>query len=323
LEKLRDKQRVFGCQITIFPKKKDPIRPENDTGKPGTLPGIDAIYLSSPSSTTVEVYIPSIHRVRVFHDFIIQEDRPGGLLITGKLGGDNNDESYSEDDADVEEETAPQERQPSKNVQRSRRIAEKELKKAMKRPLEINESAFLAEQLLQPDNSIGIPDNIFDAQRHPEWNASAQAEVDALSELGTFQEVAEESVPSNCKKIPVKWVFKLKYDEHGNFVKLKSRLCACGNLEEKNSEEVLFAPVIRRESLRLLIDISVQRGFKLHQMDVSNASSRARCVRTINPWISSNSWNCHQAQEELIWAPSRTTIVEQRNQQVLRPRTPT
>jgi hypothetical protein len=55
-------------------------------------------------------------------------------------------------------------------------------------------------------------------------------------------------------------------------VRNKSRLVAQGFSQKEGIDyEETFAPVARLEAIRILLDFSVAKGFKLHQMDVKSA----------------------------------------------------
>src|SRR6185437_10981230 len=72
--------------------------------------------------------------------------------------------------------------------------------------------------------------------------------------------------------ITLKWVFKLKRDEAGTVVKHKSRLVARGFVQQEGVDfDDAFAPVARMESVRLLLALAAQEGWRVHHMDVKLA----------------------------------------------------
>jgi hypothetical protein len=78
--------------------------------------------------------------------------------------------------------------------------------------------------------------------------------------------------PQGCQAIGTKWVWKNKEGEKGAVVRNKSRLVAQGFSQKEGIDyEETFAPVARLEAIRILLAISVAKGFKLHQMDVKSA----------------------------------------------------
>ena len=78
--------------------------------------------------------------------------------------------------------------------------------------------------------------------------------------------------PKGVNVIGTKWIFKNKSDEHGTVIRYKSRLVAQGytQVEGIDSDET-FAPVVRLESIRILLAIVSHLNFKLYQMDVKSA----------------------------------------------------
>jgi hypothetical protein len=74
------------------------------------------------------------------------------------------------------------------------------------------------------------------------------------------------------KPIGTKWVWKNKAGEKGEVVRNKTRLVAQGYSQNAgiNYEET-FAPIAHLEAIRILLDFSVDKGFKLYQMDVKSA----------------------------------------------------
>jgi hypothetical protein len=78
--------------------------------------------------------------------------------------------------------------------------------------------------------------------------------------------------PPGCKPIGTEWVWKNKEGEKGEVVRNKSRLVAQGYSQKEGIDyEETFAPVSRLEAIRILLAFSVDKGFKLHQMDVKSA----------------------------------------------------
>ena len=77
-------------------------------------------------------------------------------------------------------------------------------------------------------------------------------------------------LPRGCKPVGSKWVFKVKTDEDGNVERYKARLVAQGFTQKFRADyDETFCPVVRLESIRTLIALSVQHGLQLHQVDVT------------------------------------------------------
>ncbi|KAF0894360.1 hypothetical protein E2562_038477 [Oryza meyeriana var. granulata] len=72
--------------------------------------------------------------------------------------------------------------------------------------------------------------------------------------------------------IGLKWVFKVKRDEHGNVIRHKAHLVANGYVQRAgiNFDEV-FAPVARMESVRMLLALAAHERWTVHHMDIKSA----------------------------------------------------
>jgi hypothetical protein len=78
--------------------------------------------------------------------------------------------------------------------------------------------------------------------------------------------------PLGCKPIGTKWVWMNKEGEKGEVVRNKSRLAAQGYSQKEGIDyEEAFDLVACLEALRILLAFSVDKGFKLFQMDVKSA----------------------------------------------------
>ena len=103
-------------------------------------------------------------------------------------------------------------------------------------------------------------------------------EMRAIKDNGTWELV---DPPVGCRPIRLKWVYKVKRDEHGAIVKYKARLVAHGFVQRESIDfEEVFAPVARMESIRLLLAMAAQRigasTTSTSSLRSSTASSRRR-----------------------------------------------
>lgn len=78
--------------------------------------------------------------------------------------------------------------------------------------------------------------------------------------------------PINKNVIGTKWIFKNKHDEHDTVTRNKARVVTKRYAQIKgiNFEET-FVPIMRLESIRILLPIVCYLKFKLYQMDIKNA----------------------------------------------------
>jgi hypothetical protein len=74
------------------------------------------------------------------------------------------------------------------------------------------------------------------------------------------------NLPRGHKVIGLKWVFKLKHDEHGDIVKHKAGLVAKGYVQQHGVDfEEVFAPIARMEWVLLIL--AAHNSWPVHHMD--------------------------------------------------------
>jgi hypothetical protein len=79
-------------------------------------------------------------------------------------------------------------------------------------------------------------------------------------------------LPKDHKAISLKWVFKVKRDLAGNYVKYKARLVVKGYAQVQGIDyDEVFTPVSRMETVRLLLALAAQGEWQVHHMDVKSA----------------------------------------------------
>jgi hypothetical protein len=115
----------------------------------------------------------------------------------------------------------------------------------------------------------GEPQSFAEAEGHAAWRAAMQSEMDAIEKNRTW-ELAD--LPRGHRAITLKWVFKLKRDEAGTVVKHKARLVPRGFVQQEGVDfDDAFAPIARMESVRLLLALAAQEGWRVHHMGVKSA----------------------------------------------------
>jgi len=81
----------------------------------------------------------------------------------------------------------------------------------------------------------------------------------------------EEDIPSTAQKIHMMWNMEYKADREGE-KRYKARCLARGDEETKNSEDLItYSPTASKESLRLLLNMALQRDFKVFAFDIASA----------------------------------------------------
>jgi hypothetical protein len=115
--------------------------------------------------------------------------------------------------------------------------------------------------------------NSFDEAVHGkdsrQWKLAIDNQLQSLEANHTWDVVDK---PANINLISTKWVFKIKRLPNGQIDKYKARLCARGFTQEYGIDYFeTFAPVVRMESLRILLALAAAEDWEIHQMDVVSA----------------------------------------------------
>ena len=97
-----------------------------------------------------------------------------------------------------------------------------------------------------------------------EWMQAMKTEMKSLKENDVWELV---ELLDGRKTVGSKWVYKVKTGADESVEYYKARLAAQGCTKKFEK----FCPVVRMESLRTLLALSVQFGLQLHQVDVTTA----------------------------------------------------
>ena len=77
---------------------------------------------------------------------------------------------------------------------------------------------------------------------------------------------------ANTNVTTCRWVFILKYNPDGTIHRHKARLVARGFSHTYGIDyKETFSPMVRLNSVRVILSLAVNQGWSLHQLDVSNA----------------------------------------------------
>ena len=92
---------------------------------------------------------------------------------------------------------------------------------------------------------------------------------DEISSIHSNQTWTLVPLPPGKKTISSRWVYKLKPGNHGSPPRYKARFVARG-FEQKDGIDFhdTFAPVVRWETIRLLVAIAVHLNWPIHQLDI-------------------------------------------------------
>lgn len=102
-----------------------------------------------------------------------------------------------------------------------------------------------------------------------QWTEAIKYELGAHRKNETWEIVKR--VPGS-KTIDSKWVFKILRNTTGNVFKFKARLCARGFMQREGVDySETFSPVVRYDSLRVLLAVITQDDLDMIQFDVRTA----------------------------------------------------
>ncbi|XP_004305316.1 PREDICTED: uncharacterized protein LOC101302857 [Fragaria vesca subsp. vesca] len=102
-----------------------------------------------------------------------------------------------------------------------------------------------------------------------EWDQAMLEEIEALQKQGTWTLVP---CPSNRNIVGSKWIFKVKKNPDGSISRYKARLVAQGFSQSKGLDyDETFSPVVRHNTVRMILALAAMNNWELRQLDVKNA----------------------------------------------------
>ena len=102
-----------------------------------------------------------------------------------------------------------------------------------------------------------------------QWEAAIKAEFDSLHKNQTWTLT---KLPPNRKPITSKWIFKIKTKSDGTLDKYKARLVARGFTQVQGLDYMeTFSPVVKLNSIKVILALATQYNFEIHQLDVKTA----------------------------------------------------
>ena len=102
-----------------------------------------------------------------------------------------------------------------------------------------------------------------------QWSEAMEREMESLrqNEVWTLTDL-----PEGKKTVGSRWVFRTKTGLDGTVARYKARLVARGFSQKPGTDyEETFSPVVRGESIRMLLSLAAQEDMELHQLDVETA----------------------------------------------------
>ncbi|KAJ0483933.1 putative RNA-directed DNA polymerase [Helianthus annuus] len=131
--------------------------------------------------------------------------------------------------------------------------------------------------LLSPENFCFIsnldktiePKSFKEAVKDPNWVQAMNDEMEALNRNGTW---VLTDLPQGRKPIGCKWIYKVKYKSNGQIDRYKARLVAKGYSQREGIDfDETFSPVVKMVTVRCIINLAINNGWSLYQLDVNNA----------------------------------------------------
>jgi hypothetical protein len=134
------------------------------------------------------------------------------------------------------------------------------------------DGSFCAEEAMLGEEVDETPKDyqeVLASENKKEWLEAMKNEVGNLYENQTFDLVEQ---PNNKPIVSSKWVLKLKRRPDGSVEKFKARLVARGFTQTQGIDFTeTFAPTLRMETIRFIINYALISGMEIHQMDVTAA----------------------------------------------------
>jgi hypothetical protein len=101
------------------------------------------------------------------------------------------------------------------------------------------------------------------------WREAMRVEIESLMSNNTWELT---DLPVGRKAIDGKWVFKIKYNEHGQVERYKARYVAKGFSQRPGQDfDETFSPVPRAETIRTVLALAVEQGLELDYADFETA----------------------------------------------------
>ncbi|GAA0167155.1 transmembrane signal receptor [Lithospermum erythrorhizon] len=117
-------------------------------------------------------------------------------------------------------------------------------------------------------SDIVNPRDVREALQIPEWRDAVLEEMKALEKNQTW--ILVNLLPKK-KAVCCKWIFTVKYNEDGKVDRYKVRLVAKDFTQTYGIDfSKTFAPIAKLNTVRILLSLTVNLEWELHQLDIKN-----------------------------------------------------
>lgn len=123
------------------------------------------------------------------------------------------------------------------------------------------------------------PSTITQALKISHWRDACSAEFNALMNNGTWTLVPRDT---HTNLVSCKWLFRIKRNSDGSVARYKARLVAKGFTQTPGLDfKETFAPVVKPQTIKVVLTIALEQGWSLHQMDVNNAFLQGKLYENV------------------------------------------
>ena len=113
------------------------------------------------------------------------------------------------------------------------------------------------------------PSSVREAMKFSHWRQAMAEEFDVLLRNGTWSLVP---TPKNQNIVGCKWIFPIKRHPDGSISWYKARLDDKGFTQNPGSDfQETFAPIVRPQTVKIILTLALGNSWKMHQLDVNNA----------------------------------------------------
>ena len=117
---------------------------------------------------------------------------------------------------------------------------------------------------------------MMDFKHRDKFIKAMDVEIKELESHNTWTVMRKADMPEGANLLPSTWAFKIKRNPDGSIRKYKARFCVRGDKQIADVDYFeSYAPVVSWSTVRMLLNLSIQKGWYTRQVDFSNAFVQA------------------------------------------------